>query len=94
VPAWPLTSAAWEARRRALWARENPNFVYDSQRAPEIDYIIPRCLGGSNELANMQFMSELDVLLRERNEPAACRAFCAGTLNLVQARSLFLPSED
>jgi 5-methylcytosine-specific restriction endonuclease McrA len=66
------------ATRRAVWQRDGGKCTYvnpetgrgcNSKRLIQIDHVIPRALGGGNELSNLRLMC------REHNLFAAIQAF-------------------
>jgi hypothetical protein len=55
----------------------------------ELDHIIPRCLDGANDPANLQLQLWPQARVKDRLEAETCRAYCAGKLTLEEARGRF-----
>lgn len=80
------STEAWERLRRAVFAREGVSW---SRRAEfQTDHIVPRCLGGSNDLDNLQLQLWQEAQIKDLREAKACRAYCSGKLELGAARAL------
>jgi hypothetical protein len=56
----------------------------------EIDHLIPLCLGGADEAANLWPQHEATYRAKDRLEVRACREVCAGRLSLSDAQGWFL----
>ncbi len=55
----------------------------------ELDHIVPLCLGGTNDLSNLQLQPWPEAHEKDKLEWKACREVCAGTVSLDVARSWF-----
>jgi hypothetical protein len=55
----------------------------------ELDHIVPRCLGGSNDLSNLQLQPWPEAKEKDQREAATCRAYCNGEISLEAARRSF-----
>lgn len=56
----------------------------------EIDHLIPLCLGGADEAANLWPQNRTTYPKKDRLEAHACREVCAGRLSLSAAQGWFL----
>jgi hypothetical protein len=77
---WQRLKAAALARAGLPWSQRN-DF--------ELDHIVPRCLDGSNDLANLQLQPWPEAEEKDHREAETCRAYCSGEISLEQARSSF-----
>ena len=55
----------------------------------ELDHIVPLCLGGSNDLSNLQLQPWPEAHEKDKLEWKACKMVCNGTVWLDEARSWF-----
>ncbi len=56
----------------------------------EIDHLVPLCLGGADEAANLWPQNQATYRKKDRLEARACREVCAGRLSLSEAQGWFL----
>jgi hypothetical protein len=54
-----------------------------------VDHREPVCLGGSNDLANLQLQTVAESRVKDRLERQTCRDYCAGGITLEEARGRF-----
>jgi hypothetical protein len=80
------SKAQWEQLRRLVYNRAGLPYDHTSG---EVDHIVPRCLDGPNTLDNLQFQEWNAAHAKDRLEISVCRAYCAGQIDLEQARSYF-----
>jgi hypothetical protein len=55
----------------------------------EIDHLVPLCLGGADEAANLWPQNKATSRKKDRLEAQACREVCAGRLSLSEAQGWF-----
>jgi hypothetical protein len=56
----------------------------------QIDHIVPLCLGGADVEANIQVQPIDEALAKDELERSACRAVCAGALDIERAQKFFI----
>jgi hypothetical protein len=75
-----------EAMRRRVFAEYDVPWAERS--AYEVDHLVPLCLGGSNELANL--WPERSHAEKDRVEARLCRRVCAGEVSLDWAQRVMM----
>ena len=75
--------------RMAHAAYERAGVPWSERHAHTIDHIVPLCLGGSNDLDNIQIQTIGAARRKDTLEWEACRRVCAGELGLDEARRWF-----
>lgn len=58
-------------------------------REYELDHIVPLCLGGSNDLSNLQLQPWPEAHSKDILERKACKMVCSGAIDLDVARGWF-----
>jgi len=53
------------------------------------DHIVPLCLGGLDDLSNLQYQPLDEAAIKDAEERSTCRAFCRGEISLLQAQARF-----
>jgi hypothetical protein len=76
---------AWVFREYGIEPPQRP-----SRSEWEIDHLIPLCLGGADEAANLWPQNQATYREKDRLEAHACREVCAGRLSLSEAQGWFL----
>lgn len=82
----PSAEASHELKLGLLAERGLPA---SAARRFELDHVVPLCLGGTSTRENLQLQEWPNAEAKDAREAEACRAYCAGTLTLEQARGLF-----
>lgn len=79
---------AWLKLRQQVFARAGVSFPAHHADCT-VDHIVPRCLDGSNTLDNLQLQTRANAVIKDHLEVETCRAYCAGSITIDQARSRF-----
>src|SRR6266550_1528863 len=76
-----LGADAWLRLRQQAFARAGVSFP--ARHADyETDHIVPLCLGGTNDLDNLQLQPWAIARVKDVYEAETCRAYCAGKVTL------------
>jgi hypothetical protein len=81
------SEAEWQRLKAEALARAG--LPWSERNDFELDHVIPRCLGGPNDLSNLQLQPWPEAQEKDHREAATRRAYCNGEISLEQARSSF-----
>lgn len=75
--------------RMAHAAYERAGIPWSERHTHTVDHVVPLCLGGSNDLDNIQIQTTEAARAKDAIEWRACRQVCAGEISLDEARRWF-----